>query len=190
MNGEGSNNVRKNGAPVGIQAILETGRCLGFSDVWRQSFPRSGRTCCHSRFPPGKMKAWLTDLEVVPSEVTCSKRFIELLHRQVQVTVEQLVHYDEINKRLLAPQPHLLTILRYERRPLTNAFGLILLSLIKAFLVFFRWANRCRSWLMQPKPCWTQNPCRYSRWNIGRHKRMPSRTSRAPAKPSTGALTN
>ncbi len=48
-----------------------------------------------SRFPPGKVKTWLTDLEVVPSEVTSSWRFKELLRRQVQVTVEQLVHRDE-----------------------------------------------------------------------------------------------
>ncbi len=41
------------------------------------------------------MKTWATDLEVVLSEVTCSWRFKELLRRQVQVTVKQLVHRDE-----------------------------------------------------------------------------------------------
>ncbi len=94
MSGVGSNNARGNGAPVGIQAILETGHCRSLIDVWRQSIPRSGRTYNRSRFPPGKMKTWLTDLEVVPSEVTCSWRFKELLRSQVQVTVEQLVHRD------------------------------------------------------------------------------------------------
>ncbi len=34
----------------------------------------------------------LTDLEVVTAEVTCSWRFKELLHRQVQETAEHLVH--------------------------------------------------------------------------------------------------
>ncbi len=91
----GSNNIRENGAPVSIQAILETGHCRSLSDVWRQSISRSGRTCSKSHFPPGKMKSWITDLEVVPSEVTCSWRFKEFLHRQVQVTVEQPVHRDE-----------------------------------------------------------------------------------------------
>ncbi len=43
------------------------------------------------------MKTWLTDLEVVPLEVAYSWRFKELLRRQVQVTVEQLVHRDESN---------------------------------------------------------------------------------------------
>ncbi len=95
MSGIRSNNVRENGAPVGIQAILEAGRCRSFSDVWRQSVPRSGRTNSKSRLPPGKVKTWLTELEVVPSEVTSSWRFKELLRRQVQVTVEQLVHRDE-----------------------------------------------------------------------------------------------
>ncbi len=63
--------------------------------MWRQSIPRSGRTDSKSRFPPGKVKPWLTDLEVVPSEVTSSWRFKELLRRQVQVTMEQLAHHDE-----------------------------------------------------------------------------------------------
>ncbi len=89
-----SNNIRENGAPVGIQAILEAGHCRSFSDVWRQSIPRSGRTNSKSRFPPGKVKTWLTDLAFVPSEVTSSWRFKELLRRQVQVTMEQLVHRD------------------------------------------------------------------------------------------------
>ncbi len=83
------------GAPVGIQTILKAGHCWSFSDVWRQSIPRSGRTNSNSRLPPGKVKMWLTDLEVVPSEVTSSWRFKTLLRRQVQVTVEQLVHRDE-----------------------------------------------------------------------------------------------
>ncbi len=94
MSGIGSNNVGEHGAPVAIQAILEAGHCRSFGDVWMQSIPRSGRTYSKSRFPPGKMKTWLTDLEVVPAEVTCSWRFKEL-HRQVQVTVEQLAHRDE-----------------------------------------------------------------------------------------------
>ncbi len=93
MSGIRSNTVRENGAPVGIQAILEAGDCRGFSDVGRQSVPRSGRTNSKSRFPPGKVKTWLTDL--VPSEVTSSWWFKELLRRQVQVTVEQLVHSDD-----------------------------------------------------------------------------------------------
>ncbi len=95
MNGVRLNNVREDGAPVGIQAIRETGFCRSFSDVWRQSIPRSGRTYSNCRFPPGKVKTWLTDLEVVPVEVTCSWRFKDFLRRQVQVTVEQLVHRDE-----------------------------------------------------------------------------------------------
>ncbi len=95
MSGIRSNYVRENGAPVGIQAILEAGHCLSFSDVWRQSVPRSGRTNSISRFPPGKVKTWLTDLEVVPSEVTSSWRFKNLIRRQFQVTIEQLVHLDE-----------------------------------------------------------------------------------------------
>ncbi len=95
MNGIGSNNVREDGATFGIRAILETGHCRSFSDVWRQSIHRSGRTYSKRHFSPGKMKTWLTDLEVVPSEVTCSWRFKEHLRRQVQVTVEQLVHRDE-----------------------------------------------------------------------------------------------
>ncbi len=84
----------EDGAPVGIQANIETGHCRSFSDVWRQFIPRSGRTYSKNRFPPGKMKTWLIDLEVAPSEVTCSWRFKELLRRQVQVTVEQLIHRD------------------------------------------------------------------------------------------------
>ncbi len=88
-----------NGAPVGIPAVLETGHRRGFSDVWRQSVPRSGQTYSESRFLPGTMKTWLTDLEVVPAEVTCSWRFKELLLRHVQVTVEQLVHSDEGGRR-------------------------------------------------------------------------------------------
>ncbi len=71
--------------------------------MWRQSIPRSGRTYSKSRFPSGKMKAWLTDLEGVPLEVTCTWCLIELLHRQIQVTVEQLEleHRDEGNVSLL-----------------------------------------------------------------------------------------
>ncbi len=42
------------------------------------------------------MKAWLTDLEVVPYEVTCSWRTKDLLRRQVQVIVEQRV-YKEVS---------------------------------------------------------------------------------------------
>ncbi len=95
ISGIRSNNVRENGAPVGIQAIFEAGHWRGFSGVGRQSVPRSGRTNSKSRFPPGKVKTWLTYLEIGPSEVTSSWRFKELLRRQVQVTVEQLVHRDE-----------------------------------------------------------------------------------------------
>ncbi len=47
-----------------IQAILETGHCRNFTDVWRQSIPRSDRKNSKSCFPSGKMKTWLTDLEV------------------------------------------------------------------------------------------------------------------------------
>ncbi len=36
MSGVGSNNVREDRGPVGIQAILETGHHRGFSDVWRR----------------------------------------------------------------------------------------------------------------------------------------------------------
>ncbi len=94
MNGVELNNVREDGAPVGIQAVLEAGHCRSFSDVRRKSIPRSDRTNSKSRFPPGKVKTWLTPLEVVPSEVTSSWRFKEL-RRQVQVTMEQLVHRDK-----------------------------------------------------------------------------------------------
>ncbi len=95
MGGIGSKIVRENGAPVGIQAVLETRHCRSFSDVWSQSVPRSGRTYSKSRISPGKMKTWLTDLEVVLSEVTCSWLFKEFPRRQVQVTVEQLLQRDE-----------------------------------------------------------------------------------------------
>ncbi len=98
MSGVGSSNVRENGAPVGIQAVLETGHCRSFADVWRQSIPRSGRTYSKNRLPPGKLKTWFTDLEVMLAKVSCSCRFKELLYRQVQVTVEQLVHRDESNR--------------------------------------------------------------------------------------------
>ncbi len=94
-NGVGPNDARENGAPVGNQAFLGTGHCRSFSDVWRQSCPRSGRTCSKIRFPPRKIATWLTDLEVAPAEVTCRWRFKELLCRLVQVTVEELVHRDE-----------------------------------------------------------------------------------------------
>ncbi len=63
--------------------------------MWRQSIPRFGRTNSKSRFPPGNVKTWLADLEVVPSEVNSSWRFKELLRRQVQVTMEQRVHRDD-----------------------------------------------------------------------------------------------
>ncbi len=52
----------------------------------------------HNHFPLAKMKTWLTDLEVVPSEVTCNWRFKELLRRRVQVTMEQLVHRDKSSR--------------------------------------------------------------------------------------------
>ncbi len=95
MTAVGSSNVRENGAPLGIKAVLETRHCRSFGDVCRQSIPRSGRMYSKSRLLSGKMKTWLTDLEFVPTEVTCSWRFEELLHRQVQVTIERLVHRDE-----------------------------------------------------------------------------------------------
>ncbi len=57
--------------------------------------PWFSRTYSKIRFPSGKIKTWLTDLEVVPSEVTSSWRLKEFLHRQVQVTVEQFVHRNE-----------------------------------------------------------------------------------------------
>ncbi len=44
MSGIRSNNVRENGAPDGIQAILEAGQCRSFSDVGGQSVQRSART--------------------------------------------------------------------------------------------------------------------------------------------------
>ncbi len=40
------------------------------------------------RFPTSKKETRLTDLVIVPSEVTCCWRFKELLRRQVQVTVK------------------------------------------------------------------------------------------------------
>ncbi len=95
MNRIGSNNVREDGAPVDIQAIRETGHCQSLSDLWRQSIPRSDRTYSKSRFPLSKMNTWLTDLEVVRSEVTCSWRLKELLRRQVHLTVEELVRRGE-----------------------------------------------------------------------------------------------
>ncbi len=95
MSGVESSNVRESGAPVGIQAVLETGHCRSFVDVRMQSISRSGRTYSKSRLPPGKMNTWLTDIEVVPAEVACSWRLKEQLHRQFQITVEQLVHRDE-----------------------------------------------------------------------------------------------
>ncbi len=48
---------------------------------------------------PGKMKTWLTNLEVVPSKATCSWRFNERIRRQVQVNVERLAHCDEGSKK-------------------------------------------------------------------------------------------
>ncbi len=95
MNRVWPNNVREDGAPVGIEGIFETGHRLTFSDVWRQFIPRSGTMYGKSRFSPGKLKTWLTELEVVPAEVTCNWRLKDLLRRQVQVTVEQLCHRDE-----------------------------------------------------------------------------------------------
>ncbi len=44
----------------------------------------------------------MRDLEVVPSEVICSWRFKELLRRQVQVTVEQLVHRDDSSTKKMS----------------------------------------------------------------------------------------
>ncbi len=95
MNGVASNDVREDGAPVSIRAILETGHCRSFSDLWRQFISRSGRRNSNGRFPSGKVKTWWMDLEVVPSVVTCCWRFKEHLRGQVQVTVEQLVHRDK-----------------------------------------------------------------------------------------------
>ncbi len=94
-NGVEVNHVREDGASVSIQVILEAGHCRSFSDVCWQSIPRSGRTNSKRRFPTGKINTWLTDLEVVPSEVTSNWRFKELLRWQAQVTVEQLIHRDE-----------------------------------------------------------------------------------------------
>ncbi len=68
---------------------MRTGKMLN-QLASKRSSERSGRTYSKSRLPLGKMKTWLTDLQVVPSEVTCSWRFKERLRRQVQVTVEQL----------------------------------------------------------------------------------------------------
>ncbi len=42
------------------------------------------------------MKTWLTALEVVLSEVTCSWRLKELLYTQVQVTIMHSNHYQLI----------------------------------------------------------------------------------------------
>ncbi len=95
MAGVGSTKAMENGAPVGTQAILGTVHCRSFSDVRRQSVSRSSRTHSKIRFPPGKLKSWPTDLEVVPSRVTCSWRFKKLIHRQIQVTMGHLVHHDE-----------------------------------------------------------------------------------------------
>ncbi len=55
----GSSIVGRDGALVGVQAIRKNGHCQSFSDVWRQSIPRPGRTHCESNFPPGKIKTWL-----------------------------------------------------------------------------------------------------------------------------------
>ncbi len=96
--GVGSNNVKEGGASVGIQAILEVGHCRSFSDVWRQSTPRSGRTYSKSRFPAARMGTWLTYFEFVPSGGTSSWRFKESLRRQVQATMEQLAHRDESSR--------------------------------------------------------------------------------------------
>ncbi len=81
ISGIGSSKFRENGASVGIQAILENGHCRRFGDVWRQSISRSGRAYSKSRFPPGKTKLWLTDLEVMPLEVTCCWWFKDRLRR-------------------------------------------------------------------------------------------------------------
>ncbi len=93
LNMVGSNNVREDGAPVGIQAILEAEHCQSFSDVWSSLY--HGRTYNKGRFQPGKMKTRLTDLEVVSLDATCSRRFKGLLREQVQLTVEHLVQRDE-----------------------------------------------------------------------------------------------
>ncbi len=70
MNAVGANNVGEDGAPIGIQTMHpnKIGHCRSSSDVWRQSIP------------PGKIKTWLTDLSDLPSEVTYSWRFKDLLH--------------------------------------------------------------------------------------------------------------
>ncbi len=60
------------GHQLACQEILETGHCSGVSDA-RMSIPRSDRTNNKSRLSLGRIKKWLTDLEV-----NCSWRFKEL----------------------------------------------------------------------------------------------------------------
>ncbi len=81
MNGMGSSNVRDDGAPIDIQTILDTGHCRS------SNYSSAG--------PNVQQKLWLTYLEVVLLEVTCNWHFKELLRREVQIAVEQLVHRDD-----------------------------------------------------------------------------------------------
>ncbi len=99
MNGLMSNHVGKYVVPISIQTILETVHFRSLGDVWRPSILLPGRMYSKSHFPPGMMKRCLTDLEVVPSEDTCSWGFNEFLRRQVQVTAEQLVHRGKSSTR-------------------------------------------------------------------------------------------
>ncbi len=89
MNEIGSKNVRVDAVQVGIQVIFEIGR--------RQCIRQPDQTYRQCHFPPDKMKTLLTDFEVVSAEVNC--RFEEFIRRQVQVTIEQLLHRDEGSKR-------------------------------------------------------------------------------------------
>ncbi len=82
------------GHQLACQEVLGTGHCSSVSDA-RMSIPRSDRTNNKNRLSLGRIKKWLTDLEVNPN---CSLGGLLQLALQgtPQATVEQLVHGDSV----------------------------------------------------------------------------------------------
>ncbi len=89
LNGVGSNNVRK------MEHQLASKQSLELDTVGASVMCGGSLFDGPAELPSGKMKTWLTDIEGVPSEVTCIWPLKELLCSQVKVTVEQFVHRDE-----------------------------------------------------------------------------------------------
>ncbi len=74
--------TRKYVIRVVTQAIPENGHCRGFSYLCWESITQSDRTS--NKLSSNLMESPLTDLEAVPSEITCRRRFEELLGIQVR----------------------------------------------------------------------------------------------------------